>query len=57
MKNNDIREALKFAHIYQYELASALKISEMTLIKRLRNELSKQDKEKIYQTIKQLKKQ
>lgn len=55
MQNLDIREKLKNSRIFQYELAEAMGISEMTLLKRLRRELSKEEKEKIFIIIKQLK--
>lgn len=55
MKNLDIRNKLKKSHVFQYELAEAMKISEMTLLKRLRKELTKEEKEKIFSIIDELK--
>lgn len=51
MRNLDIREKLKKAHIFQYELAEAMEISEMTLLKRLRKELTTEEKQKIFNII------
>lgn len=51
MRNLDIREKLKKAHIFQYELAEAMGISEMTLLKRLRKELTTEEKQKIFNII------
>lgn len=55
MKNLDIRNCLKQNHIFHYELANALNISEMTLVKKLRKELSKLEKEHIFSVIEELK--
>lgn len=55
MKNIDIREKLRKSHIFQYELAEAMGISEMTLLKKLRKEFSIEEKEKIFNIINQLK--
>ena len=42
--NNDIRQAAKENHVYLYEIASFLNISEPTIIRRLRLELSEEKK-------------
>lgn len=55
MKNLDIRYKLKESHIFQYELAEAMGISEMTLVKKLRKELSMEEKQKIYNIIEDVK--
>lgn len=51
MRNLDIREKLKKAHIFQYELAEAMGISEMTLLKKLRKEFSIEEKQKVFNII------
>lgn len=57
MKNLDVRKALHDAHIFHYQLAEALNISEMTFLKRLRKEFSKEEKEKIFSLIEKIRKQ
>lgn len=54
MKNLDIRNKLKKLHIFQYELAEAMGMSEMTLLKKLRKEFSPEEKQKIYNIIDEL---
>ena len=54
MKNIDIKQELKRLHVFQYELAEAMGISEMTLLKKLRKELSTEEKEIILDIIKDL---
>ena len=54
MKNVDIRNKLKKSHIFQYELAEAMGMSEMTLLKKLRKEFSPEEKQKIYNIIDEL---
>ena len=54
MKNVDIRNKLKKSHIFQYELAEAMGMSEMTLLKKLRKEFSLEEKQKIYNIIGEL---
>ena len=55
MNNLDIRDALRINHIFHYELAKAMNISEMTLVKKLRDELSPEEKSKILDIIEKLK--
>ena len=55
MRNLDIRDKLKKSHVFQYGLAEAMGISEMTLLKRLRKELNSEEKEKIIKIIDELK--
>ena len=57
MKNIDIRQALKENNIKHWQLADALNIAEFTLCRRLRYELSEEQKEKIFAVIEQLKKE
>lgn len=54
MKKVDIRNKLKKSHIFQYELAEAMGMSEMTLLKKLRKEFSLEEKQKIYNIIDEL---
>lgn len=44
MANIDIRTHAKSKRVFMYEIAKALEISEMTLIRKLRQELSEPDK-------------
>ena len=45
MANIDIRAYAKSKRVFMYEIAKALEISEMTLIRKLRQELSEPDKQ------------
>ncbi len=55
MFNNDIREELKRARIYGYELASALGIAETSLSRKLaRRELTDDEKAKIFAALAQM---
>lgn len=45
MANIDIRTYAKSKRVFMYEIAKALEISEMTLIRKLRQELSEPDKQ------------
>ena len=54
MKNLDIREKLKEANIKQWELADQLGIAEMTLVRKLRYELTEEEKQKVFLIIKEL---
>ena len=56
MKNLDIRQALKENNIKHWQLAEALNIAEFTLCRKLRHELSEEQKENIFAVIEQLKK-
>lgn len=57
MSNIDIRIAMLEANIKQYELAKKLKITEFYLCRKLRYELSKEEKQKILIAIEELKKE
>ncbi len=57
LKNLDIKKKLKEKGIYQYELADAMGISEFTLVKRLRKELSPEEKEQIIVIINEITKE
>lgn len=45
MANADVRAYAKNKRVFMYEIAKALEISEMTLIRKLRQELSEPDKQ------------
>ena len=51
MNNIDIRDAIKSYGVYGYEVASRLGISETHFSRKLRKELSDDDKEKIMSVI------
>lgn len=53
--NHEIREAIKDAGILSWQVADKLGIHETTFYRRLRKELSQQEKEKLYQIIDELK--
>lgn len=57
MNNIYIRQAIKDNNLKHWQLAEALHISEFTLCRKLRHELSKEQKEKIFEVIEQLKKE
>ena len=51
MRNNDIRQAAKQAGIYLWQIADNLGINDGNLSRRLRKELTKEEKEKILEII------
>ncbi|OPX85730.1 hypothetical protein [Pelotomaculum sp. PtaB.Bin117] len=55
MNNTEIRNKIKNARLFQYEVARALHISEATLIRWLRQELPEKEKARILAVIEQLK--
>lgn len=50
-KNKDIRDAIKTAGLYQYQVADTLGIDETKLCKMLRYDLSKTDRESILNAV------
>ena len=50
--NSDIRNLLKAKNIKHWKLADLLGVSETTLVRKLRKELSKEEKEEIFNIIK-----
>lgn len=54
MRNNDIRQAAKQAGIYLWQIADNLGINDGNLSRRLRKELTKEEKEKILEIIEDL---
>lgn len=51
MSNVEIKATLKQAHMAQWQLADLLGITEWTLSRKLRKELSEEEKESIIQLI------
>lgn len=50
-RNMDIRTMAKNNGVFQWEIAERLEVSEQTFIRRLRKELSDEDKLKVYDAI------
>ena len=55
MKNLEIRQAIKAARLMQYEVAAQIGVSEYTLCKWLRKELTEEQREQVYTAIAALK--
>ena len=55
MKHNQaIRDSLKKFNVYQYEVADAVGVSEFTLCKHLRKELSTDEEERLLRAIERI---
>lgn len=54
MSNSDIRTAAKRAGVYLYEVAAVMGISEPTMTRKLRFELSDEQKKAIFNTIEKI---
>ena len=54
MNNLDVREAIRKSRVCHYEVAMQLHISEYTFCRWLRQELSDEKKNKIYEAIKEI---
>lgn len=54
MKNKEIREAMKRKNISQWKLGEMLGVSENTINRKLRKELSPDEKQKILDIIKKV---
>lgn len=54
MRNAEIKNKLKESKIFQWQVASKLGMSEMTLVRKLRYELSEADKQRIFKAIDEL---
>ena len=52
MANLDIRSAIKQANLKHWEVADLLNISETTVVRKLRKELSNEEKRKIFKVLK-----
>ena len=57
MKNLDVKKAIEKANLYQWQIADELNISEFTLCRKFRHELSDKEKDKIFIAIEKLKKE
>ncbi|MDI3537686.1 MAG: hypothetical protein PWP30_2168 [Eubacteriaceae bacterium] len=57
MKNKEIKESLKKAHLYQWQVAESLGISEPSLSRKMRHELHEDEKKQIFKVIEELKKE
>ncbi len=55
MENAKIRKAIKDANVFQWQVADKLGVSEQTLIRWLRKEVSSEKSEKILSAIRELK--
>ena len=55
MRNKEIKESLKKANIYQWEVAEVMGISETAFSRNMRHELPEEEKQKIYSAIEELK--
>ena len=54
MRNAEIKNKLKESKIFQWQVASKLGMSEMTLVRKLRYELSEADKQRIFKAFDEL---
>lgn len=55
MSNIDVRTAAKNAGVFLYQVAAAMGISEPTMTRKLRFELSDQEKKPIFEAIESIK--
>lgn len=55
MYNSDVRTAAKNAGVFLYQIAAAMGISEPTMTRKLRFELSEQEKKPIFEAIERIK--
>lgn len=51
MENLEIRSKLKEKNVFQWQVAKSMDISEMTLVRKLREELTEEEKQKILSVI------
>ena len=54
MSNSDVRTAAKNAGVFLYQIAAAMGISEPTMTRKLRFELSDNEKKPIYEAIERI---
>lgn len=54
MSNSDVRTAAKNAGVFLYQIAAAMGISEPTMTRKLRFELSDSEKKPIYEAIERI---
>ncbi len=55
MNNSDVRTAAKNAGVFLYQIAAAIGISEPTMTRKMRFELSEQEKQPIFDAIEKIK--
>lgn len=55
MANSDVREAIHKSRLHQYEIAAFMGISEYTLVRWLRRELSPEKRVEVFRAIEALK--
>lgn len=51
MENLEVRRRLKEKNVFQWQVAKSMGISEMTLVRKLREELTEAEKQKIFSVI------
>lgn len=54
MQNLEIRRKLKEKKVFQWQVAKRMNISEMTLVRKLREELTEEEKQKILSVIEEI---
>lgn len=57
MKNKEIKDSIKSANLYQWQVAEALGVGESTFSRKMRKELPEEEKAIILNTIDKLKKE
>lgn len=55
MNNSDVRTAAKNAGVFLYQIAAAIGISEPTMTRKMRFELSSEEKQPIFDAIEKIK--
>lgn len=56
MRNQDLKDEMRIAGVRQWEVAEAIGVSEMTLVKWMRFELPEDKRQRVLQAIEQIKK-
>ena len=54
MKNYEVREKMRLKRVFCYEVAEAMRMSESAFSRKLRKELSREEKDKILDIIQRL---
>ena len=55
MRNQDLKDEMRIAGVRQWEVAEAMGVSEMTLVKWMRFELPEDKRQRVLQAIEQIK--
>ena len=55
MRNQDLKDEMRIAGVRQWEVAEAIGVSEMTLVKWMRFELPEDKRQRVLQAIEQIK--